>query len=182
MYSSEFDSFDTPVFWISQFGARFSPFRAAPRDKRSIRRAYERARRRAAPRRALPVEIDFRTELKLKSRSRNREKKWPISLGVIEPVPRVVGEARRAREEPGKRKVRHGRRRWPTRRLSGSLTPLENTLLTARRYVLHTPPRAVLRLEDALVYFAHRRHRSPSSSSVSSSSIRGGLLRGFPTW
>ncbi|KYN05626.1 hypothetical protein ALC62_03419, partial [Cyphomyrmex costatus] len=37
---------------------------------------------------ALSVEIDFRTELKLKSRSRNREKKWPISLSciVVEPV------------------------------------------------------------------------------------------------
>lgn len=59
--------------------------------------------------------------------------------------------------------------------LSGSLTPLENTLLTTRRYVLHTPPRAIPRLGDALVYFAHRRHRrrSSPSSSVSSSSTRG---------
>jgi len=90
---------------------------------------------------------------------------------------RVVGEAR---QEPGKRKVRHDRWRWPTRRLSGSLTPLENTLLTTRRYVLHTSPRAILRLGDALVYFAHRRHRrSSSSSSVSSSSTRGN--RGGPS-
>jgi len=28
---------------------------------------------------------------------------------------RVVREARQAREEPGKRKVRHDRRRWPAR-------------------------------------------------------------------
>ncbi|KYQ58037.1 hypothetical protein ALC60_03089, partial [Trachymyrmex zeteki] len=46
------------------------------------------AGRNVASRRALSVEIDFRTELKLKSRSRNREKKWPISLSciVVEPV------------------------------------------------------------------------------------------------
>lgn len=58
--------------------------------------------------------------------------------------PGVVREAGQAREEPGRRKVRHDRRRWPARRLSGSLTPLENTLLTTRRYVLHTSPHAVL--------------------------------------
>ncbi|EGI61541.1 hypothetical protein G5I_10104 [Acromyrmex echinatior] len=61
-----------------------SAFPCAKRDERS---AYERAGRNVALRRALSVEIDFRTELKLKSRSRNREKRWPISLSCIaEPV------------------------------------------------------------------------------------------------
>lgn len=159
--------------------SRFFPFRIASRKANRAMNGTSGARTNklgVAPRRILPVEIDFRTELKLKSRSRNREKKmadFPRQRHRRAGA-RVVREARQAREEPEKRKVRHDRRRWPARRLSGSLTPLENTLLTTRRYVLHTPSRAVLRLGDALVYFAHRRHRrSSSSSSVSSSSTRG---------
>lgn len=56
-----------------------------------------------APRRILLVEIDFRTELKLKSRSRNREKKmadFPRQRHRRADA-RVVREARQAREEPG---------------------------------------------------------------------------------
>jgi len=75
---------------------------------------------------------------------------------------RCLRRTRRNMRKPRTRKVKRDWRRWPARRIPSSLTLLENTLLTTRCYVPHTS-RAVLWLWDALVYFAHRRHRRSSS-------------------
>lgn len=183
LYSSEFDLFDIldkPIRSLFPIFVSRRSNRAARWTEHPARGAiwYGRAWRGAAPRRVLPVEIDFRTELKLKSRSRNREKKWPISLVSAEPS--LSRWPRRRRSQAGSRGAGEAQSKTRPAKmadsapLSGSLTPLENTLLTTRRYVLHTPPRAIPRLGDALVYFAHRRHRRSSpSSSVSSSSTKG---------
>lgn len=58
----------------------------------------------------------------------------------------------------------------------GFVNPFENTLLATRRYVLHAP-RAILQLRDALVYFAHHRHRRSSLILFFYELYRGG---GFP--
>jgi len=132
----------------------------------------KRAGRRVAPSFVRGDRLSNGTQIKITfAESREKNGRFPSAVSSLSRWPRR--KDKQARKMPGKRKVRHDRRRWPARRLSGSLTPFENTLLITRRYVLHTPPRAVLRLGDALVYFAHRRHHcSSSSSSVSSSSTR----------
>lgn len=90
---------------------------------------------------------------------------FPRRCYCYRPVLRQAGRQtdRQTREKLKKRKVRHDRRRWSARCGSrpGFVNPFENTLLATRRYVLHAP-RAILQLRDALVYFAHHRHRRTS--------------------
>lgn len=96
---------------------------------------------------------------------------FPRQRAVVEPV-----AASSVKPQAGSRGAGEAQSKTRPAKMagSGSLTPLENTLLTTRRYVLHTPPRArgSPGSGDALVYFAHRRHRSPSASSASSLSTR----------